>query len=221
LDIHKKLFDAIRFQIMDTLPQTEEAFKALVDAIIPVTPELAEKHGAIYSSGGLDLHVDEYQIWSLDHYLSLYVILANYNANLSNVTAEVLNLAARQLIDQGENKMPINPEIDPEAGTFAALDPVDRFRAITLLEQLKVDVGSFPLPYSIYPSFIPNSSASLALLAILGYYTEWSGYGSTRLATPEKRQLEHFPIGWKQAGYPGPSKGYRVLRGYLIEKFTE
>lgn len=221
MDFYKQAFDFIKFQTNNTLPQTKGAFKALVDAIVPVTPELTEKQGSIQSFGALDAHIDEYQIWSLDHYLSLKILIDEFDINVANLTAGLMNTAAKQLIHTGRNKKPINQEIESEEGTFAALAPIDRLRAITILENLEVDIGSLPIPFNIYPSFALSSCFSLALLTILGYYTEWSGYGSTRMETPDKRKLEHFPIGWKQVGYPGVSKGYRVLRGHLIEKFSE
>lgn len=204
-----------------TLPQTQAVFKALVDAIVPVTPELTEKQGSIQSCGALDSHTDEYQIWSLDHFLSLIIILKSFNIHLADAAAEMLNIGAKQLLHMGGNKIPVNSAILPEKGAFAALAPSDRFRAITLLEQKEDDLAILPLPFHNYQGFVFTVIVSITFLAIIGYYTEWSGYGSTRMETPEKRQLEHFPTGWKQVGYPGPSKGYHALKGYLIEKFTE
>ena len=219
-DFFKLFVGLIQFQRNKyILPQTQAAFKALVDAVVPVTPELTEEQGSIQSFGALDLRTDEYQIWSLDHYLSLNIIIKSFNIHLANATAEMLNIAAKQLLYIGGNKKPVNSAILPEKGTFAALAPSDRFLAITLLEQL--DLASLPIPFRNYMGFVFTITVSITLLATIGYYTEWSGYGSTRMETPEKRKLEHFPTGWKQVGYPGPSKGYHALRGYLIEKFTE
>lgn len=49
---------------------------------------------------------------------------------------------------------------------------------------------------------------------MMGFYSEWSGYGTTRLNKPNQRRLEYDPISWKQIGYPGPSQGYHALRPY-------
>lgn len=204
-----------------TLPQTQAVFKALVDAIVPVTPELTEKQGSIQSFGALDSHIDEYQSWTLDHFLSLIIIIKSFNIHLADATAEMLNIAAKQLLYMERNKIPVNTAILPEKGTFAALAPSDRFRAITLLEQLEDGLASLLIPFRNYRGFVFTITVSINLLAIIGYYSEWSGYGSTRMETAEKRKLEHFPTGWKQVGYPGPSKGYHALRGHLLEKFTE
>jgi len=221
-DYYKPFFEIIKFQrSKNILPQTQAAFKALVDAIVPRTPEFAEKQGSIQSFGALDLHTDEYIIWSLEHHLSLIIVIKDVHIHLANATAEMLNIAARQLIYSGGNKKPVNTDIDANEDTFAALEPSDRFRAIFLLEQLQVDLATLPIPFRNNKGFVLALTSVLTLLTTTGYYTEWSGYGSTRLETPEKRIIEHFPISWRQVGYPGPSKGYHAFRGYLFDKFTE
>jgi hypothetical protein len=204
------------FQGKNTLPQTKTAFKALTGSIIPNTYELTEKQAPLYAIGALDLHTSEYLICTLDHYVSLKLILKNFNIYLANATAEMLNIAARQLISTGGNEKPINPAVPTEQGIFAALEATDRCRTIILLEQLKVDLTSLPVPFRHNPGIVLAMVSIITVLATAGYYSEWSGYGSTRLAPPGKRKIEHLPTGWKQIGYPGPSKGYHALRGYLI-----
>lgn len=211
----KPYIEIIKFQSKDTLPQTKITIQAFVDAIVPRSSELAEKQGPIQFSGALDLHSDEYLIWALNHQPSLRIIIKNFNIYLANATAEMLNIAAKQLIYTGANKKPINPDIGPEAGTFAALEPGDRLRVITLLEELEIDLSTLPVPFHNTPGFVLAISRVLTMLTIKGYYTEWSGYGSTRLESPEQRRLEDFPLSWKQVGYPGPSMGYHALRGYF------
>lgn len=61
-----------------------------------------------------------------------------------------------------------------------------------------------------------NITDAINRLVMFGYYSEWSGYGTTRLAPPTRRRLEEFPVGWTQSAYPGPSYGYRELRGFLL-----
>ena len=61
------------------------------------------------------------------------------------------------------------------------------------------------------PGFILSNS-TLNRFTMMGYYSEWSGYGSTRLDAPGQRRLEYYPLSWDQVGYPGPSLGYRALR---------
>jgi hypothetical protein len=220
-NFYRPYFDLIKFQSNAPLPQTKATFKALVDALIPRSPELAEIKGSIQSVGGIDLHADEYLIWSLNYELSINILGKTFNVNLANATAEMLNIVARQLIDRGENGKPVKPYLGPEEGIFAALEPYDRLRAIRLLEKLEVDLASLPIPFRNNSGFVLTIAGVLAIHVIDGYYTEWSGLGATRLETPEQRKIEDFPISWQQVGYPGPSKGYHALRGFLIEKFTE
>lgn len=221
MNLFKSLTNSVKFQYASTLPQTRATFKALVDAVVPNTQELAEVKGSVQLYGALDLHIDEYIIWSLDHYLSIYMAVKDVNIHLANVAAEVLIIAARQLIYLGGNKDPVNSDISKEDGEFAALSPGDRFRAITLIEELKLDAASLPVPFRFKPKLLLSTTVSIILLPIIGYYTEWSGYGSTRTEKPENRRLEHFSTSWEQVGYPGPVKGYHAFRGYLVKKFKD
>ena len=102
---------------------------------------------------------------------------------------------------------------------FAAIDHSDRFRALTLLEQLNTYLADLPIPFQGNPELILYTTSSLNRFTMMGYYSEWSGYGSTRLESPNQRKLEYHPLSWKQIGYPGPSLGYRALRkGDLYER---
>ena len=207
------------FQGNNSLPQTKAAFKSLAGSIVPNTPALTEQD--TYSIEALNLHTDEYQIWILNHYVSLKLILGNSNIYLANATAGMLNVAARQLITAGRNKQLISPTVLHEEGPFAALEATDRCRTITLLEQLQADLASLPFPFRNNPGIVLALISIITMLATNGYYSEWSGYGSTRLEPPDRRKIEHFPASWKQIGYPGPSNGYHALRGYLFNQFTE
>ncbi len=181
---------------------TLETFKALTDAIIPRTPGLAEELGKIQYFGALNLHTDEYMILALNHYF----------IPLAEPVAEMLDAAAEQLLFIGRNSRLLDFSRFPGGGTFAALAPVDRFRALTLLEQLKVYLGDLPFPFQNSPDFVLSITVVLNRFTVMGYYSEWAGYGSTRLESPNDRKLEFFPLSWKQVGYPGPSLGYRALR---------
>ena len=73
-------------------------------------------------------------------------------------------------------------------------------------------MDSMPVPYKDNPAMIISSINSLVSSTMMGYYSEWSGYGATRLATPNERIFEYAPISWGQIDYPGPSLGHRALR---------
>jgi hypothetical protein len=181
--------------IMDT-------FKALVDAVIPRTPGLAEEYGKIQFFGALNLHTDEYLAITLNH----------YSIPLAEPTAAMLDTAAEQLVFLGKNNRLLDYSRYPGGGTFAALAPVDRFRALSLLDELKVDLSDLQYPYKDNPDFVITFTGALIRYTMMGYYSEWAGYGSTRLESPNDRKLEFYPLSWEQINYPGPSLGYRAVR---------
>jgi len=186
----------------ESVKRTQETFQAFVDAIIPRTPGLAEEYGRIQFFGALDLHIDEYIYLSLNYY---YIPLAE-------PTAEMLDVAAEQLVIMDGNNRLVNFSRFMGGSAFAAIDPSDRLRALTLLEQLNMYLADLPIPFQNNPELILYITSTLNRFTMMGYYSEWSGYGSTRLKTPNQRKLEYYPISWKQVGYPGPSLGYRALR---------
>jgi len=186
----------------NSFDHTQDTFKAFVDAVIPRSPKLAEEFGRIQYFGALDLHVDEYMIMSLN----------NYYIPLAKPTAEILDIAAEQLVFMGGNNRLFNYLRFPRGGIFAALSPGDRFRAFTLLVQLNIKLEDLPEPYKDNPELVLSITSALNRFTMMGYYSEWSGYGSTRLMEPNQRVLEYFPLSWNQVGYPGPSLGYRALR---------
>lgn len=185
------------------LIHTQETFRALVDAIVPRTPELAEEYGKIQFFGALDLHIDAYMILSLNHY---------YYTPLAKSTAEMLDTASDRLVLLNGNSGMLNYSRFPGGGTFAVLSPSDRFRALTLLKQSKIYPPDVTIPFQDDPGLVLSVAGAFNRFTMMGYYSEWPGYGSTRLEAPNQRKLEYFPLSWKQVGYPGPSLGYRALR---------
>ena len=163
--------------------QTQETFKAVVNAIIPRSPELAYEYGIAQYYGALDLLIDEYVILSLN----------SLNIPLAQPTSELLNIASKY---------------------FITLYPTNQLETLTLLRQLNINLSVLPTPFTDNPSLVISTINSINNLTMMGYYSEWAGYGSTRLAEPNSRKLEFYPISWKQVGYPGPSLGYRALRNY-------
>lgn len=192
-------------------------FQALVHAIIP--PHLRYKNclGTVQVAGALELHVYEYVIWILDHSITRPVKeqLKLVNGSMSKATAELLDAGAVQLIQKGQLLFPLNVTAFPYGGPFSALSPIDRLRAITLIEQLDINLEDLSIPYKNNPGLVRNMMDVLNELPLFGQYSEWTAYGTTRLFSPENRRVEHFPLGWFQTGYPGPSFGYRDFRGFL------
>jgi len=190
----------INYQNNDRLQQTQDTFKALVDAIIPRTPRLAEVYGEIMLYGALDFLTYEFLIWSLNHY---YIPLAK-------PTAEMLDIVAERFVLIEGNERLLNSSSYQGWGTFAAISPSNRFHVLTQLEEQGFYFIDLPMTFREHPELILSIASALNRLTMMGYYSEWFGYGSTRLKEPNQRVLEFSPSSWTQVGYPGPSFSYRA-----------
>lgn len=168
-----------------TMQHILNAFKAFVEAIIPWTPKLAQEYGEIQYYGAIDLLTYEYLIQSLYEFGGISLIIE---------TAKRLDAEAEQLILQGNNRYPPNP---PEEVVFSALVPSDRLLVINLIKQGGTSSPLDQVAAGIY---------YLIRLTMLGYYSEWYGYGSTRLREPNERVFEFIPLSWQQVGYTGPRR---------------
>lgn len=192
-----------------SIPNTKATFMALADAIIPST------------LGALDLRIDEYIVWTLDHFVSIQGEWSVKTIPLSAQTAKILDIAAYQLIACGNIKTSPDFSAYPDGGPFAALSPDDRFEAIRLLENSQIDLEVLPYPYRNNAGLVKNAVTSLHQMVMFGYYSEWFSFGSTRLAYPEDHRIERQQFLWESVNYPGPSFGYRAVRGFLVKKFSE
>ena len=200
---------SLSVQMATGFQNTKATLMAFADAIIPST------------LGALDLQLDNYIIWTLDHFVAIEGDWGVKTVPLSSPTARILNIAALQLIISGNTKDSPNFFTYPDGGPFAALSPSDRFEAIRLLENLQVDLEVLPSPYRNNIGLINNIVTSLHQMVMFGYYSEWFSLGSTRLAYPENHRIERERFVWEKVDYPGPSYGYRAVRGFLVEKFSE
>jgi hypothetical protein len=179
-------------EITEDIEQNMDAtYLALVDAIIPRSPNLAELYGRIQYYGALDLDTAYYIIMTLNYYF----------LPLAIPIAELLNEAAKEYVYLSDNLVLLNNSLALKNEYFAALTPEDRFETLNLVEQLK-DTDEFIL----------SITSSLNRFTMIGYYSEWFGYGTTKFAPPNDRILEFYPLSWEQVGYPGPSLGYPALR---------
>lgn len=109
---------------------TFATFRALVDAIVPRSPELA-----VYAPeqvyGAVDLCIHQYLIWELDHSLALVTQRGFSVVPLSAPAAIMLNESAIQVVRSGSAAYPPNPQIWP-LSPYAALAPLDRIRVLSL-----------------------------------------------------------------------------------------
>ncbi|WP_093041567.1 hypothetical protein [Thalassobacillus cyri] len=136
---------------------------------------------------------------------------------LTEETSQLLDLSAFYLY---KKRYPLSFFIyhtHTSKALFSTLSRKDRLRAIELLENLKVPLDILPVPYKNNPSLLQIMIDSLYQLTFFGYYSEWYGYGETRLNSPAFRYLRTYPVSWTYTGYPGPSFGYRDFRGFLLK----
>lgn len=199
---HKNENKMISYQDYYSLHHTWETIRALVDAIIPRTPRLAEEYGQIQYYGALDSYTDEFVINTLN----------NHYYPLAKPVADLLDIAATQLLLNIGSNYSLEYLDNNGKSAFAELTPINRFRAISLLSGLQSYLTEIPESLGQNQDYVLAVINALSRFTLMGYYSEWSGYGSTRLDSPNERVLEYIPIGWKQVEYPGPSLGYRALR---------
>lgn len=196
-------------------PHTQETVTALVEAIIPETPELAEERGEAYRPGAVTVGLDEFFVTFLNELVAVGVPGFGHvdNARLSEGLAAALDAAAAELLARGRNEHPPTSEAGVAGGPFARLSQRDRMRAISLFEEKEGDTGDLPGP------FLEADGGLLAQLtngfAPLVYYSDWAGYDEYMAPRSEREFDPDDIVAWEQAGYPGIEDGYAALRGYL------
>ena len=174
-----------------SMVQILNTYMAFVEAIIPWTPKLAAEYDEIQLYGAIDSLTYEYLI------LSLYEL---GGVSLLKSTAEILDRASVELVFLGKNEFSFNLT---NGVTFSALTPGDRLAVLNILKQQEISSYDNPMSADNYVVDV------LIKLTMMGYYSEWYGYGLTRLDEANQRVLEFQPISWEQVGYPGPATGNR------------
>ena len=167
-----------------TMQHIVDTFKAFVEVIIPWSPQLAEEYGETQYYGAIDLLTYEYLIQTLYRYGGSLLVVS---------TAKDLDAAAKELVLSQNSTSKVE---SPEGVTFAQLTPVDRLLAIKNMNNND-------------ETNTKNQSATINLLiraTMMGYYSEWYGYGLTRMDEPNQRVFEFKPVSWEQVGYTGPRR---------------
>lgn len=173
-------------------------FQALVDAIIPRTPALAQEYGRIQYYGALDQQVEQFLIYELEH----------YPVPMALPVAEILDATALLW----RNAQGYYGQV-----SFAMLSPLERLSVLGLLRREEPVPEIMTIVSQADPGLWRTALSMLDTYTLMGYYSEWFGYGTTRLNPPEERVMEFKPISWLQVGYPGPSLGYHVLREITLD----
>ena len=213
-------------------PHTSVTFRAVVDAVVPETPELGDELGPEHVPGGLAIDLDEFVITYVDDgfQLGLPYVGPQGNIPMADAVAHVLDVAALTLVDRGENTVEPGRDragalyepgsrkaarAERAAGMFAQLSREDRLRAIGLLDE-------FELRATPFPDELFELDAGLVGQLVVGftemiYYSEWQGYeGFVRPPSELSHPNDPGAVqGWRQTGYPGVAPGYAALRGYL------
>lgn len=186
---------------------------ALVDAIIPETPELAAERGDEHGPGGLEAGLDEALVDEVDRLQEVHggplAALGYETTPLSPVVAALLDIAATELLLRRRADDGVTTPADEFAsGPFSRLSRRDRLCAIRLLESK----GAIPALADRLDApglgTVQYLSGALVSLTQSLYYSETTGDGDASQ-------------GWTQADYPGPSDGYEVLLGYEVDAFEE
>jgi hypothetical protein len=211
---------------------TVVTFRAIVDAVVPETPELDPELGPEHVPGGLAVGLEEFAVTYVDDgfQLGLPYVGPRGNIPLADPIAGILDLAALTLVDRGANTGELDDdrpvsvlapdEASPRAvrraaGAFSKLSRRDRLRAIGLLDELELEIDQFE-------DELFEFDGGLVGQLVVGftemiYYSEWQGYDEFT-QPPSDRVHPNDPgavQSWRQTGYPGFSDGYAALRGYL------
>lgn len=210
---------------------TQVTYRALVDAVVPETPELESELGPEHVPGGLEIGLAEFLITYVDGLFSFDpgILAEDGNLQLATPVAHVLDKAARALVLRGENESRTRVRrplelFDGEhsslaivlaAGPFARLSRADRLRAIGQLDDLAVELS--PTEDTLF-----ELDAGMLGQLVIGftemiYYSEWEGYDDF-WRPPSERDHPNEPAavqGWRQTGFPGYADGNASLRGYL------
>ncbi|WP_178916179.1 hypothetical protein [Natronomonas gomsonensis] len=195
------------------MSHTRGTFAALVDALVPETPDLADR-GDEHVPGGLAVGLEEEIIDRVNNFQEADGALAaaGYDATpMAPAVAVLLDTAAAELLVRRRSANGFNsPAEEFAGGPFSRLSRQDRLRALRLLE----DEGVFPRLADRFDSAalgtIQFLASSLPILVEFVYYSEVTADDG------EERSL-----GWRQADYPGPADGYAVGMGYEVEEFEE
>lgn len=211
---------------------TKVTFRAITDAVLPVTPELASELGPEHVPGGVEIDLDDFLVTYVDNLFQFGLPYFGPQGNLplAGPVAHILDAAALTLLARNENESKPKGDrvvrlLGPEdssplvarraAGKFAKLSRRDRLRAISILDEFEIGVSPFEdTLFEVDAGFIGHLVIGFAEMI---YYSEWQGYERFR-QPPSERVHPNDPVAvqsWRQTGYPGFAAGYAALRGYV------
>jgi hypothetical protein len=193
-------------------PHTLATWRAVVDAVIPETPELGDELGEEHVPGGLDVGLEVGLIEFINAFVSPEAAVPRVTAvdgetaPLSESITVILDAAATELLARGGNRDEPKRRFEG-GGPFTTLSRRDRFRAMADIEERGEKSGGFVV-------------AIVAAFPAILYYSDWEGYDDFS-KPPSERTFEEDIQGWRQTNYEGPADGAAVLRGYEVDEFEE
>ncbi|MEF8808601.1 hypothetical protein [Natronomonas sp.] len=190
---------------------TRGTFAALVDAVVPETPELADR-GEEHVPGGLAVDLEVAVVDRVNNFLETHGAAAAVSdaVPLAPIVATLLDIAAIELLVRRRTEDGLDtPGGGFSRGVFSRLSRADRLRALRLLEDEGVVARLADRYDSAALGAVQFLASSLPILIEFVYYSELTGEDGDG------------SLGWEQTGYPGPAEGYVVGMGYEIEEFEE
>jgi hypothetical protein len=185
---------------------------AFVDAVVPETPDLADR-GDEHVPGGLDAGLVDVLVEEINTIQPVHGgplgAMGYETTPLAPVVAALLDAAAVELLLRQRAESGLQSPADAYAsGPFCRLAPRDRLRAVRMLETEGVIPALAEKLDAPGLGTIQYLASALVALTETLYYGELTGDGETSQ-------------GWEQADYPGPADGYAVLLGYEVDAFEE
>ena len=211
---------------------TLATYRAVVDAVVPETPDLAAELGSEHVPGGLAVALDDFLVVYVNDLFQFGLPHFGPQGNLplAGPLAHVMDTAAVTLVARGENESEpdanrvaslLGPDDPPprrvrkKAGLFAKLSRRDRLRAIGILDEFEIEVAPFEdALFEVDAGVVGQLAVGFAEMI---YYSEWQGYDEFT-QPPSERTHPNEPSAvqsWRQTGFPGYADGYAALRGYV------
>jgi hypothetical protein len=183
---------------------------ALVDAVVPETPEAGDD---VRAAGALDIDLDETVETAFNELQEApegpIRSLGYDTMPFAPLLALLLDVGALELILTRERQEPLRSPKDAFAGgPFSRLAPVDRMRAVRLLEA-----------DGVVPALDERFEG--APIGIVAYLMQGALFITAMAAYSDWGDDVEAPQGWQQADYPGPAEGYTVHMGYEVDEFEE
>lgn len=209
-------------------------FRALSEALVPETPELAERRGERHRIGAASVDLGDYLAETFNHFQevpsgplgSLLERLGMKTVPLAPLMALLLDVVSLELCLRRRSRHPVEGSWTslPFFGLFRDLHPEDRLRVLDMMEKDSLLKRSLDGLHRYLPQvgMLEFMATAMGALPILTYYSDWSRVDPERLGMEPSRDADRgVPAGWAQADYPGPADGYADFRGYEVESFEE